>query len=38
MRYAQDRKQFGKAMIAFPRVDDKLAMMAVEIMVARQLG
>ncbi|MCO8144642.1 acyl-CoA/acyl-ACP dehydrogenase [Rhodovulum tesquicola] len=37
MRYAQDRKQFGKALIAFPRVSDKLAMMAVEIMVARQL-
>ncbi|TCO69987.1 acyl-CoA dehydrogenase family protein [Rhodovulum euryhalinum] len=37
MRYAQDRKQFGKPLIAFPRVSDKLAMMAVEIMVARQL-
>ncbi|TCP60044.1 (2S)-methylsuccinyl-CoA dehydrogenase [Rhodovulum bhavnagarense] len=37
MQYAQDRKQFGKALINFPRVADKLAMMAVEIMVARQL-
>ncbi|HVL20239.1 MAG TPA: acyl-CoA dehydrogenase family protein [Amaricoccus sp.] len=37
MRYAQDRKQFGKALIAFPRVYGKLAMMAVEIMVARQI-
>ncbi|ARE41029.1 Methylsuccinyl-CoA dehydrogenase [Rhodovulum sp. P5] len=37
MQYAQDRKQFGKALINFPRVIDKLAMMAVEIMVARQL-
>ncbi len=37
MRYAQDRKQFGKALINFPRVSGKLAMMAVEIMVARQL-
>jgi (2S)-methylsuccinyl-CoA dehydrogenase len=37
MRYAQDRKQFGRALIAFPRVAGKLAMMAVEIMVARQL-
>ncbi|MBK1634929.1 acyl-CoA dehydrogenase family protein [Rhodovulum adriaticum] len=37
MQYAQDRKQFGKPLIAFPRVADKLAMMAVEIMVARQL-
>ena len=37
MQYAVDRKQFGKSLIAFPRVASKLAMMAVEIMVARQL-
>ena len=37
MQYAQDRKQFGKSLINFPRVSGKLAMMAVEIMVARQL-
>jgi (2S)-methylsuccinyl-CoA dehydrogenase len=37
MQYAQDRRQFGKPLIAFPRVAGKLAMMAVEIMVARQL-
>jgi len=37
LRYAQDRKQFGRALIEFPRVANKLAMMAVEIMVARQL-
>ena len=37
MQYATDRKQFGKALIEFPRVAGKLAMMAVEIMVARQL-
>ena len=37
MAYAEDRKQFGKPLIAFPRVASKLAMMAVEIMVARQL-
>ena len=37
MRYALERKQFGKALIAFPRVSGKLAMMAVETMVARQL-
>ena len=37
MRYAIDRKQFGKSLIAFPRVGGKLAMMAVEIMIARQL-
>lgn len=37
MKYAQDRRQFGRALIEFPRVSGKLAMMAVEIMVARQL-
>ena len=37
MRYAQDRKQFGKPLIAFPRVAGKFAIMAVEIMIARQL-
>ncbi|MEQ5869769.1 acyl-CoA/acyl-ACP dehydrogenase [Sagittula sp. NFXS13] len=37
MSYAQDRKQFGKSLIDFPRVSGKLAMMAVEIMIARQL-
>ena len=37
MKYAEDRKQFGKSLIEFPRVSGKLAMMAVEIMVARQL-
>jgi (2S)-methylsuccinyl-CoA dehydrogenase len=37
MQYAVDRKQFGKSLIEFPRVASKLAMMAVEIMVTRQL-
>ncbi|MEZ5685775.1 MAG: acyl-CoA dehydrogenase family protein [Paracoccaceae bacterium] len=37
MQYAIDRKQFGKSLIEFPRVASKLAMMAVEIMIARQL-
>jgi (2S)-methylsuccinyl-CoA dehydrogenase len=37
MQYAQDRKQFGKSLIDFPRVSSKIAMMAVETMVARQL-
>ncbi len=37
LQYARDRKQFGKALINFPRVSGKLAMMAVEIMVTRQL-
>jgi len=37
MQYSVERKQFGKSLIEFPRVAGKLAMMAVEIMVARQL-
>ncbi|MCA0918950.1 acyl-CoA dehydrogenase family protein [Pseudooceanicola nanhaiensis] len=37
LQYAQDRKQFGAPLVSFPRVASKLAMMAVEIMVARQL-
>lgn len=37
MGYATDRKQFGRALIEFPRVAGKLAMMAVEVMIARQL-
>ncbi|MGR3511480.1 MAG: acyl-CoA dehydrogenase family protein [Paracoccaceae bacterium] len=37
IQYGEDRKQFGKALIEFPRVASKIAMMAVEIMVARQL-
>ena len=37
LRYAKDRVQFGKALINFPRVADKLAMMAVEIHIARQI-
>src|SRR5262249_7746138 len=35
--YAVQRKQFGAPIIAFPRIADKLAMMAAEIMMARQL-
>jgi (2S)-methylsuccinyl-CoA dehydrogenase len=37
MLYAQERRQFGKAIAAFPRVHGKLAWMAVETMMARQL-
>ena len=37
LRYAEGRRQFGKPLVAFPRVYGKLAMMAVEIVVARQL-
>jgi (2S)-methylsuccinyl-CoA dehydrogenase len=37
LSYAQSREQFGRPIAAFPRVADKIAMMAVEIMIARQL-
>ncbi len=37
LKYALDRKQFGKAIYSFPRVANKVVMMAVETMVARQL-
>jgi (2S)-methylsuccinyl-CoA dehydrogenase len=37
LRYAEERVQFGKPLVSFPRVADKLAMMAVEIAIARQL-
>jgi len=37
LRYGMERVQFGKPIIEFPRVSDKLAMMAVEILLARQL-
>ncbi len=36
--YATERQQFGKAIYAFPRVHGKIAMMAVETMMARQLS
>ena len=35
--YAQNRVQFGTPIVSFPRVSDKIAMMAAEIMIARQL-
>jgi (2S)-methylsuccinyl-CoA dehydrogenase len=37
MEYGQNRVQFGGPIIGFPRVSDKIVMMAVEIMIARQL-
>ena len=37
MSYAQERIQFGKPIYDFPRVSGKLAWMAVETMIARQL-
>ncbi len=38
LEYALARQQFGRAIMGFPRVRDKLAMMAVEIAVARQIA
>ncbi|PKP93695.1 MAG: acyl-CoA dehydrogenase [Alphaproteobacteria bacterium HGW-Alphaproteobacteria-14] len=35
--YARGRKQFGQALTQFPRVSDKLALMAAEIVMAREL-
>jgi len=37
LRYAKDRSQFAKPLYAFPRVAGKIAWMAVETMIARQL-
>ena len=37
LEYAQNRAQFGGPIVGFPRVADKIVMMAVEIMIARQL-
>ncbi|MFG1401568.1 acyl-CoA dehydrogenase family protein [Xanthobacter sediminis] len=37
LKYAEERIQFGKPLFAFPRVADKVVMMAVETMIARQI-
>jgi (2S)-methylsuccinyl-CoA dehydrogenase len=37
LRYGMERNQFGKPIVQFPRVSDKLAMMAAEILMTRQL-
>lgn len=37
LRYAVERRQFGRPIIDFPRVSDKLALAAAETMTARQL-
>ncbi|HXF54396.1 MAG TPA: acyl-CoA dehydrogenase family protein [Hyphomicrobiaceae bacterium] len=37
LAYALERRQFGKPIYAFPRVANKIVMMAVEIQIARQL-
>ena len=36
-KYANDRKQFGKPIIEFPRVSDKLALMLADIVMAREV-
>jgi (2S)-methylsuccinyl-CoA dehydrogenase len=38
LRYALERQQFGRRIFDFPRVSDKLVMMAVEILAARQIA
>ncbi|HVT23365.1 MAG TPA: acyl-CoA dehydrogenase family protein [Rhizomicrobium sp.] len=38
LRYALERTQFGEPLIHFPRVRDKLALMVVEIAIARQIA
>jgi (2S)-methylsuccinyl-CoA dehydrogenase len=38
LRYALERTQFGQQLIHFPRVRDKLALMVVEIAIARQIA
>lgn len=35
--YALERRQFGKPLIRFPRISDKIALMAVETVIAREL-
>ncbi|MCC0056855.1 MAG: acyl-CoA/acyl-ACP dehydrogenase [Rhodobiaceae bacterium] len=37
LKYAMDRIQFARPIIDFPRVADKLAMMAAELLITRQL-
>ncbi|MBS0560717.1 MAG: acyl-CoA/acyl-ACP dehydrogenase [Proteobacteria bacterium] len=37
LRYASERKQFGKHIAEFPRISDKLVMMLVDIVMAREV-
>jgi (2S)-methylsuccinyl-CoA dehydrogenase len=37
LRYGRERMQFGRPIYQFPRVANKIAMMAIEVMVARQM-
>jgi (2S)-methylsuccinyl-CoA dehydrogenase len=36
LAYAMERRQFGKAIVEFPRISDKLATMTAEILLARE--
>jgi (2S)-methylsuccinyl-CoA dehydrogenase len=38
LRYAEERVQFGEPLANFPRVADKIALMAAEILTARQIA
>ena len=38
LRYAETRIQFGQPILHFPRVSDKIAIMAAEIMISRQIA
>jgi (2S)-methylsuccinyl-CoA dehydrogenase len=38
LRYARERRQFGRPILDFPRVGDKLALMLTEIVMARELA
>jgi (2S)-methylsuccinyl-CoA dehydrogenase len=38
LRYALERRQFGRSIFEFPRVSDKLTGMAIEIVAARQIA
>ncbi|MFG1285082.1 acyl-CoA dehydrogenase family protein [Xanthobacter autotrophicus] len=37
LRYAQERRQFGRPIVEFPRIRDKIAVMAAETLMAREL-
>lgn len=38
LKYAQERRQFGRPIVEFPRISDKLVMMVVETVFARELS
>lgn len=37
LSYALERQQFGKSIFNFPRVSDKIAMMAVDLLMSREI-